>query len=169
MRTAAAMLAVLTAVVAHQSNEVQQPLASQKAETEAILNAGLPFARRELEAHGEFFPFAMAMTLDSKVAAVAVQMPEERPASQKVIEELIAALKIGVARKQYKATGIFVDTRVQPAGKQAKIDAVRISLEHAGGYCADVHVPYLLSSTNKVAFEQPFATKRAGEVFPACK
>jgi len=146
----------------------QQVPATPKAEVEEVLSAGLPFAQKELEAHGEFYPFAFAKAMDGKVTAVAVPLAEEHPVSQKMIDALVSALKAGVTRSQYKATGIFVDARVQPPTRLEKTDAIRVGLEHVAGYCVDVFVPYSRSRAGKVTLGESFATQHTAEVVGGC-
>jgi len=140
-----------------------------KAEAEEVMNAGIPFAQKMLEAHGEFYPFALARATSGKVVAVAAPAAEEHPTSQQVIDQLVASLKTGVARGEYRATAIFADARVLPPGKRESTDAVRVSLEHIAGYCVDVFFPYSRGSDGKVTFGEIFASNRSGAVFSNCK
>jgi len=147
----------------------QRRVPTPKAEAEELLSFGLLFAQKELERHGEFYPFAAAMGTDGKVVAVAVAMAEEHPNSQQVIEALVSALKSDVTRKQYKATGVFVDTKVQPPGRNEKTDAIRAGLEHVAGYCVNVFVPYSRSSAGRVTLGESFATRHTAEVVGSCQ
>jgi hypothetical protein len=140
-----------------------------KAEAEAVMNAGIPVARKLLAEHGEFYPYAMAMAKDGKVVAVAATTAGDHPASQDVIEGLVASLRAGASKGEYKASAVFFDVRVQQPSKKEKTDAVQVSLEHIAGYCVDVFFPYIRHADGSLSFGDIFASKRTGVVFTTCK
>jgi hypothetical protein len=140
-----------------------------KEESEAVMNAGIPFAQKMLAEHAEFYPFGFAMTAKNKVVAVAPPAPSEHPAPQQLIDALAAAFRAGASSREYKATAVFVDVRVQPPDKAEKTDAVQVGLEHVSGYCVDVFFPYSRDASGRVTFGAVFASKRAGAVFGTCK
>ena len=139
-----------------------------KEESEAVMNVGIPFAQKMLAEHAEFYPFGFAMTAKNKVVAVAPSAPTEHPASQRLIDDLAAAFRAGASSREYKATAVFVDVRVQPPDKTEKTDAVQVGLEHVSGYCVDVFFPYSRDASGKVTFGAVFASKRSGVVFGTC-
>ena len=60
-----------------------------------VLNALLPFAEQMLDRHGEFYPFATAMTSAGEIAAVSADVGEEHPEPTAVAETLYAILPRG--------------------------------------------------------------------------
>jgi hypothetical protein len=143
--------------------------ATPKEEAEKVMNAGIPFARKMLVDHGEFSSFAFAMSFDGKVNAVAASGDDEHPTPQQLITHLLAALQAGATRHEFKATAMFMDSRVQPPGGSGKIDAIQVGLEHKSGYCADVFFPYSKDTKGNLILGEPFTSKRVGTVFGTCK
>jgi hypothetical protein len=142
---------------------------SPKEESEGVLNVGLPFAQKMLVEHREFYPFAFARLGDGKVVAVATVESQEHPKPQEIIEKLVTSLKAGVARGEYRASGVFMNARVKSPERGELVDAIQVNLEHIAGYCVDVYVPYSRDPAGKVTFGSVFASKRAGAVFTTCK
>jgi len=139
-----------------------------KDEAEKMLAAGLPFAEKLLHEYGSFHPFANALGSDGAIAAVGVDLHEEHPDAQHAIDALATALRVGIAKGRYKAGAIFVDVRAQPPGRKEMVDAVRIGVEHVGGFCSDVFVPYTLDGAGGVKFGETWASEHKGQFTNAC-
>jgi len=111
--------------------------ASQEAQDDldGLVNATLPFAQQMLERHGEFFPFAAAVTSDGTVELLGSDpSPDDRPASTDVLNQLVGGLRDQVGN--LRATALVADVR---AGES---DAVRVVLEHRDGHAVCVLLPY---------------------------
>lgn len=143
--------------------------ASPKTEAEILLTAALPFAQKMLADHGEFFPYGYAMTRDKRVVQVAADPgKKEHPRSQSVLDFLEVAMRHGAQTGEYRASAVVVDVRVARPGSAQKTDAVEVRLEHSGGYCANVYLPYSKATRSPIQFGDLFATKRNGSIFRAC-
>lgn len=119
-----------------------QAVNSPKTESEALLNAALPFAEQMLAEHGEFFPYAQAMDESGKFIAVGASDGREHPPSKDVIELLKQGLRAGGSSGKYKATALVYDVRITLPGSGAKSDAIAVSLNHKANYAALVFFPY---------------------------
>lgn len=101
-----------------------------------LLNVTLGFAQRQLEQHGEFFPYAAVIDKqgDARMIAARPEGGGESPPSADVIAACVAALM--EQRQHIQATAIVADVTI-PSG-----DAIRIDLEHAERLALTVLVPY---------------------------
>jgi hypothetical protein len=103
---------------------------------DALLTAGLGFAQQLLEKHGEFFPFAVGISLEGDAELIAA-VPEgagEQPDSLEVIDECVRAL--GEARTALRAGAIVSDVLANGS------DAIRVEMEHAEGIAIAALLPY---------------------------
>ena len=106
-----------------------------QADLDALLNATLPFAQQMLDQHGEFLPFAAAVSKDGGVTMVAGEVEgTDRPPSQEVLDTLLRGLR--ESQSEYRAVALVAD--VLADGN----DAVRVELEHAQGQAITVLLPY---------------------------
>jgi hypothetical protein len=111
--------------------------ASQEAQDDldGLVNATLPFAQQMLARHGEFFPFAAAVTADSTVELLGADPgADDRPASTDVLDQLVGGLRDRAG--SFRAAALVADVR---AGES---DAVRVELEHRDGHAICVLLPY---------------------------
>lgn len=140
-----------------------------KEESEEVLNFLLQFAEQLLQKHGEFFPFAAAMLEDGEVQAITSYDGNEKPESQKVIDNLEEVFVRGAKSNEYRATGLayMVGYTNQQTGQMD--DAVCVNLDHKDDYSVKVFVPYLLNKKllgkRSVEFFPPTATKGDGKIF----
>ncbi len=111
-------------------------------EMDALLDALLRFAQQMLDDHGEFYPFAAAISSAGELEMVATVSGQEHPDSSEVIELLYEGLALRAAASEIRATGVCADVRVTPPGSTDKTDAIRVSIEHASGDPVEVLVPY---------------------------
>lgn len=105
---------------------------------DGLLDAVLGFAQQQLDARGEFFPYAAAVGRDGETQMLAAQPdPDEtQPRSADLIDACIAAL---VSQRDYiRAGAVVADVRVSELGS----DAIRVHLEHAEGHALTVLLPY---------------------------
>jgi hypothetical protein len=105
---------------------------------DALLNAALGFAQQELAEHGEFFPYAAAITADGTPEMIAARPGAggERPRATDVMAACLTALT--TKRDEIRAGAIVADVRLAEVGS----DAIQVDLEHAEGQALSVLLPY---------------------------
>ena len=111
--------------------------ASQQAQDDldGLLDASLPFAREMLDKHGEFFPYAAAITTSGETRLIAGDPGEgEQPTSVAVLQVLVEGLR--AERDTLRAAAVVSDVR------RSDSDAVRVELEHEEGHAIVVFLPY---------------------------
>jgi hypothetical protein len=70
-----------------------------QADLDELLNASLPFAQQMLDKHGEFFPYAVAITLSGETKLVAGDPGQgEQPSSADVLQVLAQGLALRQTR-----------------------------------------------------------------------
>jgi hypothetical protein len=160
------MRALLLALLLCSISIQAQPMQSPKSECEYLMNEAVPFAERMLERHHEFFPYAMALKIDGKVASVASYDGREQPPSADVIRQLKEGLRNSARAGEYLAAAIVYDVRVQLPSSKEKSDAIAVQLEHRDHYSVMVYLPYRLE-VGKLIIGEPFASEGRHDVFPA--
>ena len=106
-----------------------------QADMDNMLGAALPFAQQMLAKHGEFFPYAVSMSADGKIALVAADVGSETPASQDVLAVLYEGLRSRA--HELRAAAIVSDVKLG-SGE----DAIRVEIEHREGGVLAVVLPY---------------------------
>lgn len=111
---------------------------SQQAQDDldALLGPALGFAQRQLDAHGEFYPYAVVLDDDGQLRMVAADTGSDTPASADLITMLIAILS--EQRDHLRGAAIVADVRVPMIGS----DAVRVTVEHSERVALTVLLPY---------------------------
>jgi hypothetical protein len=122
---------------------------------DALLDEGLRTAIYFLEKNGEFFPFGVTMSPDGKVNHAQGYTGDEQPPSQQVIDHLLAGMKQGAAKGDYRATALVCDTRVSTPGGPVQ-DAVSVTIEHHSEEPVTCYLPYT-SNKGKFDFGELFA------------
>jgi len=133
---------------------------------DALLSPLLSFAQQMLSKQGGFFPFGATVTADGQLAMAAGHTGEEQPEPVAVIELLVAGFRKHAATGSIRAAGVCLDARVVPPGATEKTDAIWAQLEHVGGQCVDVYLPYQKTADGRFEFGKIFAGPRAPRVFP---
>lgn len=103
---------------------------------DGLLNPALGFAQQQLDAHGEFYPYAVVVDADGHQRMVAADIANDRPDSADVITTLIATLSD--ERDSLRAAAIVADVHVP----ELDTDAVRVFLEHYERVALTVLLPY---------------------------
>jgi hypothetical protein len=102
---------------------------------DGLLDAALPFAQQQIETHGEFFPYGVALDSDGTLGMLAGDPDgSEQPASLDVLAVLFDGLRS--QRDQLRAIAVVSDVRL------ADSDAIRVELEHREGPAMAVFLPY---------------------------
>lgn len=135
-----------------------------KEESQALMDAVLPLAEKLLSEHGEFFPYGGAMKPNGEIISVAAYDGDEQPPSADLINLLQQAYKTAAKNKEYKATALVYDVRVQLPESGEKSDAIAIALDHESGYSVVVFLPYNISN-NQLSFGSIFAQAGENNVF----
>ena len=134
-----------------------------KDESQELMDATLPLAEKLLTEHGEFFPYGGAMTPEGKIVSVAAYDGDEQPPSAEVIDMLQKAFQTAAKNKEYKATALVYDVRVQlPNGEPS--DAIAIALDHESGYSVVVLLPYAING-GQIQYGEISAQAGEGNVF----
>lgn len=89
----------------------------------------------------------------------------EHPKALDLIELLEAAFRKNAELGKIKASGICIDVRVIPPGKQDKTDAIQTNLEHIEGQAVSVFLPYKKGLFKKVTYGELFATAAQHKIF----
>lgn len=130
-----------------------------KEEVERILEDMLQFARRMLVEHGEFHPFGVCLASTGDMVHTGVQVDGGGAADRMRLLELALKEREDGAIAYGLASSVWL-----PQSDDVGFDAVKVSLEHRDGYCADVFCPYDLSRSDPLIFAEIFA-QRGDPVF----
>lgn len=102
---------------------------------DTLLALTLPFAEQQLTKHGEFFPFAAALSADGSPKLIGAHSAlGDRPASLDVLDDLVSGLR--AQSGGLRAVALVADVRFEDS------DAVRVELEHHDGPAIRVLRPY---------------------------
>jgi hypothetical protein len=139
---------------------------NSKIEAEALLDDLLPFAKKMLATHGEFFPFGGYVTTDGSIVHVGATDPATaRPTSAMLIETLTADFREKAQRHEIRASAVVFDVMVMLPRSSTKSDAIQVCLEHMDAYCAEVFFPYRVGASGTLVFEHTFAQQGTRLVF----
>ena len=136
-----------------------------KDEATDLMNMLVPFAEKMLREHGGFFPYGGVMMPDGSMQHFAASDGTEHPASQDLIDLLLARFREDGRQGKYKATAIVYDVMTLPPGASEKTDAIAVRLDHEAGYSVVVMVPYRLVE-GQLMKGTIFAVKGDGSIFP---
>jgi hypothetical protein len=140
-------------------------MAEPKEEIEELLNYLLPFAERQLNEAGEFYPYAAMVSADGELRSVTAATGEE-PEVADLLVALHAELRSHAADGSIRASGIAADVTLTDPDSGETTDAVQIELDHADGDPVDVYVPYE-TATDGVKFGDPVSAGGREPVFSA--
>lgn len=128
---------------------------------DGLLNAALPFAQQQLDAHGEFFPYGIVIERSGSSRLVAGDPDgSDRPASLDVLAVIMDGLRS--ERDVLRAVAVVSDVRL------ADSDAIRVELEHREGPVMAVLLPYRLSGGSApVEYGGIAAAATRAQVWPA--
>lgn len=140
--------------------EIASPQAQD--DLDGLVDAALGFAQQQLDAHGEFFPFAAAITVDGTTEMVAPDLHDEHPAATEVLDACVAALTD--RRDTIRAGAVVSDVRLRAP---ATGDAIQANLEHAEGHALTVLLPYAKKRRNRIDYGAIQAHAGHNHIWPA--
>jgi hypothetical protein len=132
---------------------------------DGLLNFMFGFAQQQLEKHGEYYPFAAAIDVSGDPQAVAVDLGDENPPSDQVIDALYDALQRSARAAEIRASGVCADVRVQPPGSSDRTDAIRAAIEHVDADAVEVFLPYWKKRFRRYEYGEIFAQAGTRNVF----
>jgi hypothetical protein len=136
-----------------------------KQESEKLMNALLPFAKRMLRDYGEFYPYGGYMKLDGTIVDFGAEDPDtDHPKSKDLIYLLRSSLQEKASTNECKAVAIVFDVTVALPESDRKSDAIQVCLDHADGYSAEVFFPYHVVN-HEIVYGKTFAQKGKDEIF----
>ena len=117
-------------------------IASQQAQEDldGLVDVAIGFAQQQLAAHGEFFPFAVAVAVSGTVEMIEARADnsDERPPSAEVLTACVSTLRSRRAGIRACATAADVSLSTPQRG-----DAIQIDLERLDGHALTVVLPYV--------------------------
>ena len=153
-------MSVLVALFTLGAEQVTTP----KSQCQDLLNAVLPFAKKMLSEHGEFYPFGASMKPNGQVVQAAAYDGQEHPPSQALIDLIRESFRADAKKGAIIASATVYNVRTIPPGGNSKTDAVAVELDHRDSYSVVVLIPYALSP-GSVQFGQTFAQRGKFEIF----
>jgi hypothetical protein len=139
-------------------------MSDAQAEAEELVNAVLPHAEGMLIAHGQFFPFGGAVTLDGDIAQLAVGEEHREDSMEDVVEALKVKLRSGADTNTYRATALVFPIQAQLPDADDETEAVAIALDHQANYSVVLIIPYVLSD-GAVEFGEAVAQQGEDDIF----
>jgi hypothetical protein len=118
--------------------------AQAQADLDELFETAVGFAKQQLEARGEFHPYAAVVRTDGETAFVdaSLAVGTDHPSSVEIIAACREAL--AATRDELRAAAVVSDVRVVSAGG----DAILVEVEHTEG--------------PSIAIVQPYTKKRFG-------
>lgn len=111
---------------------------AEPGDLDQLLSAAIEAATSMLSVDGEFYPFAVALTLAGELVSPAVDPGTDKPDSEDVVDLLLEALRDG--RDTIRAAALCSDvTLASDTGDQ---DAIRVELEAPEREPVMVVIPY---------------------------
>jgi hypothetical protein len=135
-----------------------------KSQCEQLLNEVLPFAKKMLSEHGEFYPFGASMKPDGEIVIAGASDGREHPPSQPLIDILRQSFHADAKSGAIIASATVYDVRTIPPGATSKTDAVAVELDHRDNYSVVVLFVYTVSA-GTVQFAAPIAHQGTFEIF----
>ena len=139
-------------------------MSDAQTEAEELVNVVLPHAEGMLSAHGEFFPFGGAMTLDGEIAQLAVGEEHRDAPLDLIVDELKSQLRSGAQSNAFRATALVFPIHAQLPGQDQETEAVAIALDHQANFSVVLIIPYVLAE-GSVQFGEAIAQQGEHEIF----
>lgn len=139
-------------------------MSDAQTEAEELVSVVLPHAEGQLIAHGEFFPFGGAMTMDGDIAELAVGEEHRDSPLEAIVDALKMQLRSGADSNAYRATALVFPIRAELPGGSGEADAVAISLDHQANFSVVLFIPYVLKE-GAVEFGEAVAQQGENDIF----
>ncbi len=130
----------------------------------ALLDDLLPFAKRLLDAQGEFYPFGGSITSDGRHISVGAKGESDRPKSKELIDLMTANFRSEASEGQIRAAGVCFDVRIVPPEQVDQTDAIQLALERENE-ALDVFIPYAQLPDGEFTYGEMFASQRTATFF----
>ena len=137
---------------------------SAKTDVELLMNEWISFGKNMLAEHGEFYPYAAALTAEREIVSFAADDGSEHPSSADIISFLKAGLRDRASRNTYIATALFFDVKIDDSNSPGMTDAIAVALDHRSDYSVTVFFPYKLQD-GLPSFGDLFATQGSADIF----
>ena len=126
-------------------------IATQQAQDDldGLVGAAISFAQQQLLGeHGEFFPFAAAVTTTGTIEMIEARPDnrDDRPPSAEVLAACVTTLR---SRRDIRACATAANVNLH-APKRG--DAIQIDLEHLDGHALTVVLPYVKKRRREVNY-----------------
>jgi hypothetical protein len=109
---------------------------------DALLDHLLQHALEQLEAEGDFQPFAAAIDTDGELRMVDMEPESEEPKPQEIVELLAVSLAAAAGRGEIRASAICANVTLPSEAGEA--EAALVQLEHREDDPVDIALPYEL-------------------------
>ena len=109
---------------------------------DALLDHLLHHALEQLEAEGDFQPFAAAIDTDGELQMVDAEPESDESPPQELVEQLAASLAAAAGRGEIRASAICANVTLPSEAGAA--DAALVQLEHREDDPVDIALPYEL-------------------------
>lgn len=139
-------------------------MSDAQTEAEELVSVVLPHAEGQLIAHGEFFPFGGAMTMDGDIAELAVGEEHRDSPLEAIVDALKMQLRSGADSNAYRATALVFPIRAELPGGSGEADAVAIALDHQANFSVVLFIPYVLKE-GAVEFGEAVAQQGENDIF----
>ena len=139
-------------------------MSDAQSEAEELVSAVLPHAEGMLVAHGEFFPFGGAMTLDGDIAELAVEEEHQNSDVEAIVDALKTKLRSGADSNSYRATALVFPIQAELPDAGGETDAVAIALDHQANFSVLLIIPYALAE-GAVEFGEAIAQQGENDIF----
>ena len=111
-------------------------------ESEKLKNYIIEQAKFFLAQAGEFYPFGAVIGSNGSVIPLGVQLEDDHPQSQVVIEILENAVIKKLRNKEAKLAGIGTDVFYKPVGSNERKSSIQIRILRSDGESTDCYLPY---------------------------
>jgi hypothetical protein len=132
---------------------------------DALLDALLLFAKRQLAEHGTFVPFAASIDQRGDMNSNAVYVGEEAK-PQELYVALTEAMSALAESGDTRAIGICADVLHAKSGAVRPTDAIRIQFAHMDGTSMDIYVPYRKRTLRGLTFDESYSEFGTLRIFP---
>jgi hypothetical protein len=109
-----------------------------QADLDGLLNPALEFAQQQLAKHGEFLPYAVAITATGGIEMINAR-PDPSDDHPRPVDVIVACLGVLRSRRSdLRAAAIISDVHLP----DLHCDAIDVALEHVEGQALRVQLPY---------------------------